>query len=724
MDPDRAPEQHKMKSDEVVRLSGPDSASLIGKVIAGKYEIVSFLGEGGMSSVFQAKDLVINRLVALKILLSLRTADERSILRFQKEATAAGRLNHPNIVQLYDVGTHVDGTPYLVMDYVPGVTLTERLRSHGQLPTWEAVKFFVQVCDALAHAHSNGVIHRDIKPSNLLITTGPGGSEIIKILDFGIAKVWDEALSVQQTTRTGEVFGSPLYMSPEQAVGTKVDFRSDIYSTGCALFEALSGLPPHVGETTLSTIMKHQNDKAPTLREASLGREFPSQLEEVVAKCLAKKPDDRYQSMSEVREALNNVIRTMESGSLVKKAVGSSTSVTSAQSAGASQTKSSKSKKLFVAAALVATIVGLLACAMLSQFAPSSKTIQTPALNQLNQPAQPLAKNSASKEDMSSLPVIDSLGRAPDKESIKVQSNPDAASLLPDVAYSEPKSPEYDREVEEQYRSNPDAPELRLVDYRISSVGVETITKFKSLRKLNLTHAVFNDLTPEWAKLATLPLSIFSATNTELSDTGLLAITKISSLRDLNLGQCLQLTDRSMANVQHLKLLRKIEAPFCKFTDNGLALMARAENLENLNLDSNSYIHGAPLAALAKLSHLGELKLGATAIDDASAAPIGKCVGLRVLNLGHTKISDASIPMLMKLKAHLRILTLDETAISDAAIKQLANLELSQLRVEKCPNVTQAALNDFRQKHPTCLVLDDVHPYVSDKERRRIDFSL
>jgi serine/threonine protein kinase len=302
------------KESEVVRLSAPDATSLIGVVIAGRYEIISFLGEGGMSSVFKAKDLVINRIIALKILLAMRSADERSIVRFQKEAMAAGRLNHPNIVQLHDVGTHADGTPYLVMDYVAGDTLAHRLHQTGSLPPVEALKLFIQICDALQHAHLNGVIHRDIKPSNLLITTAPDGSEMIKILDFGIAKIWDETITSQQATRTGEVFGSPLYMSPEQAVGNQIDARSDIYSTGCSLFESLCGVPPHMGESTLHTIMKHQSDKAPSLREASLGGSFPSELETIVAKTLMKDPKDRFQSMSELGEALGNLLRRIEKG--------------------------------------------------------------------------------------------------------------------------------------------------------------------------------------------------------------------------------------------------------------------------------------------------------------------------------------------------------------------------------------------------------------------------
>ncbi|CAN5155530.1 hypothetical protein BH10CYA1_BH10CYA1_30970 [soil metagenome] len=719
MDPDRPSELHKMKSDEVVRLSGPDASSLIGKVIAGKYEIISFLGEGGMSSVFQARDLVINRLVALKILLSLRSVDERAILRFQKEAMAAGRLNHPNIVQLYDVGTHDDGTPYLVMDYVPGLTLAQRLQAHGQLPTRDALKLFVQVCDALAHAHSNSVIHRDIKPSNLLITDGSNGSEVIKILDFGIAKVWDEALSGQQATRTGEVFGSPLYMSPEQAVGTKVDLRSDIYSTGCALFEALSGLPPHVGETTLSTVMKHQNDKAPSLREASLGREFPADLEVLLSKSLNKKPEERYQSMPEFSAALSSVLRTMDSGSLVKKPIARSTSVNLTNSIDSKKSGTPKARNMMLAAFLVAAFVGLVAFLMWGRLNPSPN-VEPPALN-----------NSATQTPLSSTvfptSIVDT--QIPSKGSNQTvtpstsgKQNPDAASLLPDYSYSDPTTVEFDREIAQRLREKPSEPELRLKDYRLSSAGLAMISKFKSVHKLNLTHADFNDLTPEWAKLAELPLSIFSATNTKITDKGLLAITKIPSLRDLNINQCPELTDESMKNVPRLKLLRKIEAASNKFTDKGLALMAQAENLEMLNLNFNHYIHGDSLRSLVKLKRFDAIKLAGTAVSDATAAWLGSFPHIRVLDLARTRISDASIPMFMKQKEHLRQLFLDETAITDKSIKNFANFELKILSVQKCPGVTRAAINDFRQQQPNCEVFDDMHPYLSKQEKNRLEF--
>ena len=725
MDPDRASELHKMKSDEVVRLSAPDASSLIGKVIAGKYEIVSFLGEGGMSSVFQAKDLVINRVVALKILLSLRSVDERAILRFQKEAMAAGRLNHPNIVQLYDVGTHDDGTPYLVMDYVPGQTLTEVLQTHGQLPTWDALRLFVQVCDALAHAHSHGVIHRDIKPSNLLITAGPNGSEVIKILDFGIAKVWDEALSGQQATRTGEVFGSPLYMSPEQAVGTNVDLRSDIYSTGCALFEALSGLPPHVGETTLSTVMKHQNDKAPSLREASLGREFPAELEAAVAKSLNKKPDDRYQSMNEFSAALTGIIRMMDSGNLVKRPVGSASASKLMESDNSPEkSKSPKVNAMILTALLVVTSVGILSFVMwtapakLNQSPLKQEPLkQSPTKDASNLTAPESSLSNATATDSSASPSTNG-----QTSSSAAKPNPDAASLLPDFTYSEPTSPEFDKEIAQRFREKPGDSDIRLRDYHITSAGLATILKFKSLRKLNLTHATFNDLTPEWAKISTLPLSIFSCTHTKITDTGMLAITKIKTLRDLNFGDCPELTDEGMKNIPHLKLLRKIEAPSNKFTDEGLALMAQAENLEMLNLDSNRYIKGATLSALGKLNRFDDVQLGGTSISDKTLAALGNFPHVRVLELTHSSISDASIPTFLKQKDHLRQLYLSETAITDKAIKKFDELDLKVLQVEKCPGVTEAALNEFRQHHPNCELSDDLHPYLSKKDRQKLEY--
>jgi serine/threonine protein kinase len=278
----------------------------VGEIIDGRYQIESFLGEGGMSVAYKATDLRFARTVALKFLLPDRLTSEKDLLRFRREAQTSSKLDHPSISRVLEFALLGDRQPYLVMEYVDGQTLAEQIQAHGQLPIKETVDIFMKVCDALEYAHSKNVLHRDIKPSNIIVQQSTDKPLNVKLLDFGIAKLMHDSKSISQhITETGEVVGSPYYMSPEQARGGELDCRSDLYSLGCALYEALTGGPPHVGQTPLATILKRETDKPITLAEASLGRAFPKDLEVIVSKLLQTDPSNRYQSAAELKAALS-----------------------------------------------------------------------------------------------------------------------------------------------------------------------------------------------------------------------------------------------------------------------------------------------------------------------------------------------------------------------------------------------------------------------------------
>ena len=273
----------------------------VGKVLDNKYEILALLGRGGMGSVYRAKHLLLNIEVALKTLDYEHIGDISSSRRFETEAKAAFTLEHPGLVKVHDYGVLEEGYPFFVMELVNGQTLQALIRDRGQLSLEEVSLVFPQICFSLAHAHERQVVHRDIKPANIMLVDDVALSEegSVKILDFGIAKiVGSERGEMQTLTQTGEIFGSPSYMSPEQCSGAAVDQRSDVYSVGCVLFEALTGTPPFAGVNALRTMMLHVNDTAPLLREAALGREFPDALEQVVSKMLAKEPSQRYSDIS------------------------------------------------------------------------------------------------------------------------------------------------------------------------------------------------------------------------------------------------------------------------------------------------------------------------------------------------------------------------------------------------------------------------------------------
>ena len=275
-------------------------------VIDKKYQILGMLGEGGMGAVFKAHHMMLNKDVALKTFRSADLTDEAR-LRFQREAQAIAKLSHKNIIQVYDFGLCEDGVPYYTMEYLLGQSLSDRIKKKGPLSVEQAIKLFIEVCQGLALAHGKGVIHRDLKPANIFIETNlspQGKSESAKIVDFGIASLTGQDEAGQKLTGKGIVFGSPLYMSPEQALGQSINECADIYSLGCSLFEALTGHPPFEGANALETIILHQTEAIPTLSQGAGGKTFPPSLERTLATMLAKSPRQRQQTMEQVASEL------------------------------------------------------------------------------------------------------------------------------------------------------------------------------------------------------------------------------------------------------------------------------------------------------------------------------------------------------------------------------------------------------------------------------------
>jgi eukaryotic-like serine/threonine-protein kinase len=265
-----------------------------GQLISDRYRLEAVLGRGGMATVWRGVDERLGRRVAVKLLDRADTADPAMLQRFDREARTAGGLTHPNIVAVYDVGTD-DGVPYLVMEFIDGTSVAALLAS-GPLPVDQAVDVAWQACDALAMTHAQGVVHRDIKPANILLTT----AGTVKVCDFGIARLAHQ----QQTNLTAPhmTIGTSAYMAPEQASGSAVDARTDLYALGCVLYAMLTGHPPFTGDNPLNVLWQHQHQTAPAV--ASLRPDTPADLDTLIARLLAKNPADRPASATEVRDRL------------------------------------------------------------------------------------------------------------------------------------------------------------------------------------------------------------------------------------------------------------------------------------------------------------------------------------------------------------------------------------------------------------------------------------
>ena len=284
----------------------------VGDVVGSQYRLKSILGRGGMGVVFLAQHVTIGREYALKTLVGERV-EEIDRLRFQSEGRAIARLEHRNIVKVYDLGLDKSGCLYYVMDRLDGISLAECVNSRKLLDIPLVLDIFIQICDGLGYAHKLGLVHRDVKPSNIYLLAGAGTSTIlekplVKIIDYGLVKqVGVDSVSIQMRTAANQVCGSPLYMSPEQGAGGKIDERSDIYSLGCSLYECLTGEPPFKGQNGLETAFMHQKHALPSLQEARPDRQFADGLENLVAGMLEKAPHNRYQNMEQVEADLKRV---------------------------------------------------------------------------------------------------------------------------------------------------------------------------------------------------------------------------------------------------------------------------------------------------------------------------------------------------------------------------------------------------------------------------------
>ncbi len=274
------------------------SVSLIGSVLDGKYKVERLLGRGGMGEVYAGTHLRLERAVAIKVLHGDLNDNASFVARFAREARTAAKLEHPNAVHVYDFGSLEDGSTYLVMEFIEGVTLREVLRANGTLNPGVAIDLVRQAAGAVGAAHARGIVHRDLKPENMMVRQDETGRLVLKVVDFGLAKILENSTS--QLTNKSELMGTPKYMAPEQFQATTVDGRADVYALGCVLFELLAGRTPFEG-TFIEIVGKHVYADVPMV--ADFGIELPEAIEAVIRKALAKDPEQRLASAGEfVRE--------------------------------------------------------------------------------------------------------------------------------------------------------------------------------------------------------------------------------------------------------------------------------------------------------------------------------------------------------------------------------------------------------------------------------------
>lgn len=692
-------------------------------IFAEKYEILSEIGSGGMGTVYKVRQILLDKICALKII-PPDSLNDVLITRFQREAKVMAALDHFNLGRILDFGVY-QNQPFIAMEFIDGIPLN-KLILQEQLSIESAVEIFSQVLDALSHAHKKNVLHRDIKPSNIMIVrTGDSlnnkASKNMRaiLLDFGIAKTFDTedattaGTAIQALTRTGEMIGSPLYMSPEQASGQTLTARSDLYSLGCSLFECLTGTAPFVGKSTVDTIMLHVEKEPPTLKEASLGRDFPAGIERVIRKLLSKDPKDRFQSAEETKRALNLALQIDENVPI--------------QVSAAQDSPVSKIAVVLIAVTAIAT-VSLVAYLTLQ-----------------GEPTNSEFRKAASREDNTHLQValknIEDVRNLEKPRTVRI-GHFDSEDENTDEARQRKKE-----QIQAEYTDlSGKESALALRSQTIEPRRVALLQQNQYLTRLGLAQARFPH-----SMLGNMsgPLRVLRLSATHMKDDDLKFVSKNPDLRNLvlnanpvsargvahlaNLKQlesldlantrCDAAAMRELRNLPNLKHLYLYNSPY--IDDKALEVVATLSNLEQLAVDDTK-VTGKGIACLRRLPKLWSLSLQKLGLTDSDITSLKNFPNLSIVKLAEDRITsdgvkelsriprlveldleynpvdDKAIPYLLKM-ANLERLNLGGSKMSAAGIRKLAAMpKLQEINARQTAGINQEFVHQFLTDCPTC----------------------
>jgi serine/threonine protein kinase len=674
--------------------------------LQGTYEFIHEIASGGMGVLFKARHVQKGNFVAIKVLKGDRQQITDHVKRFKQEAKAATKLHHPNIVTVHEFGFSEQSMPYIVMDFVEGIPLSAHIKQSGYIAIPEAMDICLQIADGLDHAHSRNVLHRDMKPSNIMLSPAQNAGHQVKIVDFGIAKMLDgEGGSL--VTQSGEVFGSPPYLSPEQALGKKVDKRADVYSLGCMLFEMLTGKPPFMGDSAMSTIHMQIVDPPPTLAEAAKRNGFSNLafspvLEYIVQWMLAKDPQERYRTVNDVKADLEafNSGRMQVPPNLPPKGRRRSLSI-----------EMPKLANLGVPSAIEK--LGINANSDPTASLPTITPGERQELKKLTRssPDQPLpvaqnVVNAATRAPADStggklkVALIAGLALiplgflvfqlfAPVPPAPTVSETPDSILLVDDsdkVSLQERDRLLQDRIRQEMKHSH--GTRCNLAGYQFGNPqALEVLQDCKNVSYLHLERTDTKNKDIEYFKH--MPL-----TDLNLADTNVAGSDYIEDLPKtlavLKFGGT-RVGDTTVKQLQPMPDLHELDLSATDVSDSGLAFLDKSPHLDNLNLSNNP----------TNAQNMG--------ITDAGIPALLKLAGLKTLNLSETSITDKGVMTLAPLK--LEYLYLNHDGISKAGLMALSGMHsLKELHICDCKNLHPADIDEFRKLNSCAIFAQDSYP--------------
>lgn len=693
-----------------------------GTLVGGTYKILSFLGHGAMGAVYKVEHIHLNKIMALK-LLRPEIMSVNVWRRFQIEAKAIARLDHANIIQIYDMSQTEDGLPYYTMDYLEGQSLDHVISEGGPIAVEIALPIFRQICNGLAYAHERGILHRDIKPGNIMLAskvasgtpgnpatsgTAGGAGYTAKIVDFGIAKLIDTANTAEQgLTKPGEIFGTPLYMSPEQCAGAKLDQRSDIYSLGVTFFQALTGRPPVLGKSALETMSLHQTAQPLLLNDTDFAKAnpFSSDLEDIIDRMLARSPEDRYASLSQVASDLLSVERSKNyrQGNAKPLLLGQSKyGGTSADTTISTTTsKLSVFRNPIVVVAISASLLSVVIAASL--LLPKILTKKSDATKNSGRRLFSKTMDKSEKELEASLVGLEKDLPSELENQLQNELRKDTQRDEALSAIERKKIEEYLKAAPKHYRTGVNGKKLVWELPREFSLGTfsDGINKFEGIDARG--HAEVDPAQTPCFRLSEATLAYPVLLDRFYVDELNWIVADTHGKRNVQLAK----------HIGRLKCLHTIETPTCAWNNDDFKQFEDIRDLKGLNIN-DSTIDGALISKSRLVKSLAILVTSKmTNVRPLLDAAI-KYQAVNYLTLNYTDMDHSDFQRLSKIKS-LHSLQIRGTSATDDDIRVLTKLDLVGLNVKDCTNLTRKT-RDIARAFPHLKEFDFPAAWLTDEE--------